>query len=155
MHALFSSQGRTAMVGFQPMTCLSRLITPSTSLRVSQGDGLRACFSSTMPQVIKSVQRMRSQLGGCLKVLVPILLGLPSTQFSQPQRRAGPTSKVAHACAVAGFLTVNHSYSISSTITLPCPDGLRAWKLSFVSGGCGQRGTRSSVPGISLPHWSH
>lgn len=124
-HALFSSQGRAVMAGFQPMTCSIRLNVPLISLRASQKNGPRACFSLTMHQAIKSVQRMHSQLAGCPKVHIPTLPSLQGTQFSQAQRGAGPTSKVAHTCAIAGFLTINHNCFISLMITLPCLDGLR------------------------------
>ena len=70
----FSSQESSIMAGLQLMTCLPRWTMQSTSLRASQGDLHRASSSLTMPQAIRSVPMMQSQLVGCLKVCAPMSL---------------------------------------------------------------------------------
>jgi hypothetical protein len=74
-----------------------------------------------------------------VKGVWPTFYFLSSHSF-QPRRRAGYTIQVVHACATACFLPVNHSHFTLPTITPPCLGGLRAWKPSFVNGGCGQNG---------------
>jgi hypothetical protein len=63
-----SGLGRTGMAGSQPMICLPRSTTQSTSLRGSLGVMRRAFFSSTTRPAIKSVQTMHFRLGGWSKV---------------------------------------------------------------------------------------
>ena len=67
-HTFFSNQESQEMVGSQPATCLHRWTIQLISLRASQKEWSRACSSSTTPQVIKSVQMMRSQHSEWLKV---------------------------------------------------------------------------------------
>jgi hypothetical protein len=72
-------------------------------------------------------------------VLLTFSLVLMSHSF-QPRRRAGYSIPAVTACAMASFLTVTCSCYTLIKITHPCPAGLRAWKPSFVNGGCGQNG---------------